>query len=206
MDQPAASASAHKVNAIMVNGRSNPDPVLPEISDSASYVAPQSHDQFPSTDDTQYGLTRQSMRKRRSSRQPGTQTGTWTPRDVDLDLGDCTGNINSIALPPDETEGNGGLSPRSSRKRRTTKSPKLVEIEDASVPLVGAGDREPSAKIKSSLRHSMNMENSAMENGEGYTTGSTRQSTRSRMPRITYESEFNPIASSKVNFFLVMIR
>jgi len=198
------------VNPRMVNGNSSPDPALPEISDSASYVAPQSHDQFPSTDDTQYNLVqngpiRQSMRKRRSSRPPGTQTGTWTPRDVDL--GDCKGNANIIALPPDETDGNGRLSPQSSRKRRTTKSPRLVEMEDASVPLVGAGDREPSAIQMSSLRHTMDMENSAMENGEGSATaGSTRQSTRSRMPRITYESEFNPIASSKVGFFLFVFR
>ena len=211
MDEPSAkSASEFKVHAMMVNGKSSPGRALPAMADPASLVGPMHHDRFRSTEDTKHhlvesGPTRQSMRKRQSPRSSGTESDMCTPRNADL--ADCNGDRDSNAVLPDETDENGGPSPQSSRKRRsTTRAAKFLEMDVASIPFVAASDHAPSASKKSSLRHTMDTTNNAVENWEGsVTAGSTRQSTRSRMPRITYESEFNAIASSKVSFFLFVV-
>jgi len=188
------------MNGIEGNVESRPDRGLLDPSSPVSYTSPESRGKVSHSEDTschpvETSSIRQSTRKRRireAEPDPKSSQG--------VDHSDSTVKIDfdGISVLTDEVNG-GGSSSHSSRKRRT-RSPILPVSSNPSVAT--CVNDETQVRRRSSLRNSnvIDASSSTIEYGEcSEKVGATRQSTRSRTQRVTYESEFNQITSRKVS-------
>lgn len=146
------------------------------------------------------GPIRQSSRKRRSPRPPGATEVDAPTTLQSVEHSDIKVAVGGSSVHPDKVSPNGKNSWHSTSQKRTSRSVGngSVDVSRDIALQTGNGDKKAPTQRKRA-RQSPSSNSGAKDESETIRASTKRQSTRSRAPRVTYESQFNPIATNKVS-------